>query len=99
MKTPYGKLAKFYTKYFGHMTKMAAMPIYGKNPLKNLLQNQKADDLGTWYVAFGMLGLTKYVQIMIVCWTLTYLIPSSEEVRSHKTILYLSVHVYQNHFV
>ena len=30
----YAKLAKIYTKYFGHMTKMAAMPIYGKNPLK-----------------------------------------------------------------
>ena len=28
-----------YTKKMGHMTKMAAMPIYGKN-LKNLLQNQ-----------------------------------------------------------
>ena len=27
------------------------MPIYGKNLLKNLLQNQKADDLGTLYVA------------------------------------------------
>ena len=36
------------------MTKMTAMPIYGKKPLKNLLlKNQKADDLGTWYVAFG----------------------------------------------
>ena len=34
------------------MTKMNAMPIYGKNPLKNL-QNQKAHDLGTWYVALG----------------------------------------------
>ena len=40
------------------MTKMAATPIYGKNPLKNLfLQNQKADDLGTWYVALEMWGL------------------------------------------
>ena len=38
----------------GHMTKMATKPIYGKNPLKNLLQNQKAADLGTWYVALGM---------------------------------------------
>ena len=39
----------------GHM---ATMPIYGKNPLKNLpLQNQKAHDLGTWYVALGMCGL------------------------------------------
>ena len=31
MKTCYDKLAKIYTKYFGHMTKMAATPIYGKN--------------------------------------------------------------------
>ena len=28
--------------------------IYGKKPFKNLLWNQKADDLGTWFVAFGM---------------------------------------------
>ena len=34
----------------GHMTKMAAMPIY---TLKNLLQNQKADDLESWYAASG----------------------------------------------
>ena len=35
------------------MTKMAAMPIYGKN-LKNLfLWNKKADDLETWYAASG----------------------------------------------
>ena len=34
MKTPYDKLAKIYTKYIGHMTKMAATPIYGKNLLK-----------------------------------------------------------------
>ena len=30
LKTPYDKLAKVYTKYFSHMTKMAATPIYGK---------------------------------------------------------------------
>ena len=34
MKTPYDKLAKVYAKYFGHMTKMAATPIDGKNLLK-----------------------------------------------------------------
>ena len=46
MKTPCDKLTKISTKYFGHMTKMAAMPIYGKKPFKNLLlQNKKADDL------------------------------------------------------
>ena len=31
---PYDKLAKIFTKYFGHMTKMATMPIYGNNLLK-----------------------------------------------------------------
>ena len=36
----------------GHMTKMAAIPIYGKN-LKNLLQNRMADFHETWYVASG----------------------------------------------
>ena len=36
-----------------HMTKMAAMPIYGKNLKNLLLQKQKADDLETWYAASG----------------------------------------------
>ena len=36
------------------MTKMAAMPIYGKNPSKNLLLlNQLAHFHETWYVALG----------------------------------------------
>ena len=30
MKTAYDKLAKIDTNWSGHMTKMAAMPIYGK---------------------------------------------------------------------
>ena len=33
------------------MTKMAAMPIYGKNYKNLLLHNQKVDDLETWYAA------------------------------------------------
>ena len=32
----------------GHMTKMVATPIYGKN-LKNLLQNQLTDFNETWH--------------------------------------------------
>ena len=36
MKTPYATLAKIYTKYLGHMTKMTVMSIYDKNPLKSL---------------------------------------------------------------
>ena len=40
---------------FDHMTKTAAMPIYGENLKKNLhLRNQKADDPDTWYAAFGI---------------------------------------------
>ena len=36
----------------GHMTKMAAMPIYGKNLKKNLLfRNRWTDFHKTWYVA------------------------------------------------
>ena len=35
----------------GHMTKMAAMPVYGEKLKNPLLRNQKADDLETWYVA------------------------------------------------
>ena len=34
VKTFYDKLANIYAKCFGHMTKMATTPIYGKNPLK-----------------------------------------------------------------
>ena len=42
---------KIYIFRPGHMTKMAAMPIYGKN-VKNLpLQNHWADCLETWYAA------------------------------------------------
>ena len=44
---------KIYTNELGHMTNMAAMPIYGKK--KNLLlQNQLTNDLETWYVALCM---------------------------------------------
>ena len=42
---------KIYTNGLGHMTKIPAMPIYGKNLL---LQNKLADCKETWYVALGM---------------------------------------------
>ena len=55
VKTTNDKLAKLFTKYFGHMPKMAAMPIYSKKPFQSLLpKKQKANDLVTWYVALGM---------------------------------------------
>ena len=45
---------KINTNEVGHMTNMAAMPIYGKNLKNLLLQNLLTDDLETWYVAFCM---------------------------------------------
>ena len=44
METPWDVGTKVCSYDPGYMTKMAAMPIYGKN-------------LGTWYVALGVLGL------------------------------------------
>ena len=38
------------TRHTGHMTKVAAMPIYGKTLL---LRNWQADFHETWYVASG----------------------------------------------
>ena len=49
----------------GHMTKMAAMPIYGKKLKQNLLlQNPKVDDLETWYAALVLEYYLKTVQMM-----------------------------------
>ena len=45
---------KTYINELGHMTNMAAMPIYGKNLKNLLLQKQLPDDLETWYVALSM---------------------------------------------
>ena len=41
MKSPYDRLTKIYTNCAGHMTKMATMPIYGKNPLNILFSGTK----------------------------------------------------------
>ena len=43
-----------YASGFDHMTNMTGMPTYGKKPFTNLLQKQKADNLGTCYVSLGM---------------------------------------------
>ena len=51
---PWEGETKVYINGPGHMTKMAAMPIYGKNLL---LQNQKSYDLETWHVALGTQAL------------------------------------------
>ena len=56
--TPYDWLAKICTNCYGHMTKMATKPIYGKKLFKYLLLwKQNANGLGTYYVALGMWSL------------------------------------------
>ena len=48
LKSPWDRGKKVCSNGPGHMTKLAAMPIYGKKTLKYLLlRNQKADDLET----------------------------------------------------
>ena len=39
--SPYDWLAKFYTNCYGHMTKMATKPIYGKNYLNIFFSGTK----------------------------------------------------------
>ena len=41
MKTPYDRLAKIYTNWTGHMTKMAPTPIYGKTCLNIFFSGAK----------------------------------------------------------
>ena len=52
MEPPWDRGTRVCSNGPGHMTKMTATPIYSKNLKKNiLLQNQKADDLESRYVA------------------------------------------------
>ena len=44
---------EFFSNDPGHMTKMAATPYMVKTLNNLLLQNQRADDLESWYVASG----------------------------------------------
>ena len=53
VKPPWDWGMKIYSNGPGHMTKMAAMPISGKNLKKILLRNRKANDLEYWYTVLG----------------------------------------------
>ena len=57
VEPPWEGGTKVYINGPGHMTKTAAMPIYGKNLKNLLLQNQKNYDLETWHVASGTQAL------------------------------------------
>ena len=57
VEPPWEGGTKVYINSPGHMTKMADMPIYGKNVKNLLLQNHKTYDLETWHVASGTQAL------------------------------------------
>ena len=53
VEPPWDGGTKVCSNGLGHMTKMAAMSIYGKTLKNLLLQNQKADDPQSWNAALG----------------------------------------------
>ena len=66
LKTPYDKLAKIHTKHFGHMTKMTATPIYGKNPLKIFFSRTRSPMTWNLVCSIWVFWPTKFVQMMIL---------------------------------
>ena len=54
---------KIYLNELGHMTNMAAMPIYGKNLKKIFFSRTKTDDLETLYVALSMQVLPRLFKL------------------------------------
>ena len=66
MKIPYDRLAKIYTNCTGHMTKMATMPIYGKNPLNILFSGTKRPM--ALVCSIGHVGPTMFAQMMNLGW-------------------------------
>ena len=57
---------KIYINELGHMTSMAAMPVYGKNPKNLLLHNQLTNDIETLYVALSMQVLPRLFKLWLL---------------------------------
>ena len=53
MEPPWVGRTKVCSRHLGHITKMAATPIYGKNPSKSSSREPGADFHETWYIASG----------------------------------------------
>ena len=64
-KIPHDKLAIIYTICFGLITKMATMPIYGKNHLKIPERTRRRMNLG-FVCSIGKKSPTKIAQMMIL---------------------------------
>ena len=64
MTTPYDWLTKIYTNRYGHMTRMATAPIYGKSSLNIFFSETKRPlALGLGMCHWGV-GPTRFAQMM-----------------------------------
>ena len=61
VEPPWKGGTKVYINGPGHITKIAAMPIYGKTLKNLLLQNRKSNELETWHVALVTHVLQVYI--------------------------------------
>ena len=75
---------KIYTNELGHMTNMAAMPIYGKNLKKS--SSPEPLDRWPWNLVSSILygSTTKIVQIMTLGWPWPIL--RQGQIRSHRLL-------------
>ena len=68
MTTPYDRLAKTYTNCYGHMTKMATMPIL----VKTLVISSSLEPKGHWLwdlvCSIEDVGPTRFAQMMNLGW-------------------------------
>ena len=82
MESPWDGGTKVCSNGPGHMTKMAAMPIYGKN----LKKSSSPEPKGRWpwnlVCSMGCLSTTKFVQMMTLGLGLTYFMARSNLVPS-----------------
>ena len=62
-----------YGNNWGHMTKMSAMPIYGKNLYKSSSSDLNGQYHWNFVYSIGHSSTTKFVQMMTQGWPLTYL--------------------------
>ena len=90
MKTTYDKLAKIYTTFFGHIAKMAATPIYGKNPLKVFFsRTRRPMTFGLGVCSIGVWGLPSVLNDDFKL-TLTYLMSMSNLLLMHLNGIFLN---------
>ena len=68
MEPPWDGRTKFYSNNLGHMTKMAAMPIYGKNHKQSSSLEPKSRWPWNLVCSIGYSSSTKFIQVTTMGW-------------------------------